>query len=101
MANKTFKIGESCAGGIITAHTTAKTVRLVQREWDYSKGSRRSSNQSGADELDRITLPVDGSDTSRRLSDWLNNITTSYYSETVLDWVKTKVDLKAQSFFGW
>ncbi len=94
MAKRTFKIGESCAGGIITAQTTEKSVTIIQKEWDYAKGSNRSSDQSGAEELDRITLPVDGSDTSRRLSDWLNNITTSYYSETVLDWVKTKVELK-------
>lgn len=94
MAEKTFKIGEYCAGGIITARTTRNTVTIIQKEWDYSTGSRKSSDQSNAKELDRISLPADGSDTSRQLSDWLNNITTSYYSEQVLNWVKSKVKLK-------
>ena len=100
MATRTWKIGEYCAGGIITAQTTAKSVTLIQKEWDYSKGSRRSSDQSGARELDRITVPVDSNNSPRALSDWLHNITTSYYADQVMQWVRTKVDLVSHSYFN-
>lgn len=101
MATRTWKIGEYCAGGIITAQTSKKSITLIQKEWDYSKGSNRGSDQSGAKELDRITVNVDDRQANRTLDNWLNNITTSYYSDQVLEWVREKVPLAKTSYFGW
>ena len=99
MATRTWKIGECCAGGIITAQTTAKTVTLIQKKWDYSKGTLRSSDQSGAKELDHITVQVELSSAARTLSDWLNSITTSYHSDQVMKWVNSKVDIVRHNHF--
>ena len=56
MATKTFKIGEYCKGGIITVEIKGKVISVIGKEWDYSKGSRKSSNQSNAKEWCRGTV---------------------------------------------
>ena len=96
MASKTWKIGEYCAGGILVAETTAKEVRIITKEWDFSKGSRKGSDQSGAKELHRIEVNLNDTGIERQLSDYLNEQTSSYYAEQVLDWVKTKVTFQPE-----
>jgi hypothetical protein len=46
MATKTFKIGESCKGGVITIETTKTQVNVIAKEWDSSKGYNKGSDQS-------------------------------------------------------
>ncbi len=94
-ATKTFKIGEYCAGGIITAQIKGDEVTLINKAWDHSAGDRRSSDQSNAEELSRITVNVEDSNAERRLDNFLNLLTTCYYAEEVLKWVKSKVKLSA------
>jgi hypothetical protein len=91
MATKTWKIGEYSRGGIITAETTAKTATVILKEWDYSKGSRRSSDQSGAKEYNRLTVNLESRSAERQLADFLCEDTTSYYAGQILEWIKTKV----------
>ena len=103
MATKHFKIGEYCAGGVITAIATSKLVTVIQKEWDYSQGSRRSECKiDKCAELDRIEVAPNDSGVHRKLSNFLNDITTSYYSDKVIEWIETKVTLKdAFGTFGW
>jgi ABC-type metal ion transport system substrate-binding protein len=99
MATKTFKIGEYCKGGIITVEITGTKVAVIAKDWDFSKGSRRSSDQSNAEEFDRHTVNVTAIGARREIDDFLNDLTSSYYSDEVLKWIETKV--KFESIMDW
>jgi hypothetical protein len=99
MATKTFKIGECCKGGIITAETTATSVTIIAKEWDYSQGSKRGSNQSNAKEWDRLEVNINEDNARRKVDNFLNDLTTSYYSDQVLKWVETKITFP--NTFSW
>jgi hypothetical protein len=94
-SSKTFKIGEYCQGGVITVEITGKVIVVIGKEWDYSKGSNKSSDQSGAVEFTRGTIESTDTDSYRKLFMFLTDLTTSYYAEQVIDWIKTKVELKS------
>jgi len=97
MATKTWKLGEVCRGGIITVEATSKQVNVIGKEWDYSKGSRRSSDQSNAKEFTRETVNTDSAYAYRTLDNFLNDLTTSYYAGQVMDWIESKVKLGKHS----
>lgn len=90
MATKTFKLGEVARGGIITADVTKTQIAIIGKEWDYSQGSRRSSNQTKAKEWTRRTVNITDPSAFRTLDFFLNDLTTSYYSDQNLKWVKSK-----------
>lgn len=102
MATKTFKIGEYCRGGIITATVSGKTITLILKDWDYSTGSNKSSDQSNAQELERRTIEINSSksdDPYRSLLEILTDWTTSYYAEEVIEWIQTKVTFNRSLFW--
>ena len=92
-AKKTFKIGEYCKGGIITVEITGKIITVIGKEWDYSKGSRKSSDQSNAKEFTRGTVESTDREAERKLNNFLCDLTTSYYAGQIIDWIKTKSSL--------
>lgn len=92
---KTWKIGELCNGGIITAEITGKIIVVINKQWDYSKGTRRSSDQSQAKELSRGTVEATDRDAIRKLDNFLCDLTTSYHASLVTDWIKTKVKIES------
>lgn len=94
-ATKTFKIGEYCKGGIITAEVNGKVITIIGKEWDMSKGTRRSSDQSGAKEFTRGTVLANDPESYRKLFMFISDLTTAYYTDMIIDWVKTKVELTA------
>ncbi len=91
MATKTFKIGEYCRGGVITIETTKTQVKVIAKEWDYSKGSSKGSDQSNAKEWNRLEVNLASSDAESKVNWFLFDLTTSYYTDVILDWIKTKV----------
>jgi hypothetical protein len=93
MATKTFKIGECCKGGIITAIAMDEKITIIGKDWDFSAGSSRGSNQSNAKEWCReeFTLSEFYSNTYNDLYEFLSYLTTHYYAEEVIKWIKTKV----------
>jgi len=93
MATKTWKIGEYCKGGIITAETTAKRITIIGKDWDFSKGSNRGSDQSGAKEWTRESVNLTDRNARIVLDDFLNDLTTSYYAGEILDWIESKTKL--------
>ena len=99
MAQKTFKIGEYCRGGVLTAIATENKVTIIGKEWDYSAGSRKSSNQSNAKEFTRIEVQTSNSSAKRELDNWLNDMTSCYYADQVLNWVENQTTFKPS--FGW
>jgi len=94
MATKTWKIGEYCKGGIITVETTKKKITIIGKDWDMSKGTRRGSDQSGAKEWIRKEVGITDVNAYRTLDDFLNDLTTSYYSDQILKWIESKETLK-------
>jgi len=96
MATKTFKIGESCRGGVITVTVNKKTVLIQAKEWDFSQGSSKGSNQSNAKEWNRLEVSTNSNDAERQLDWFLFDLTTSYYAGEVMDWIKTKTKFTSE-----
>lgn len=92
-ATKTWKIGEYAQGGIITVEIQGNSIAVIGKEWDYSKGSNRGSDQSNAQEFRRNVIAVDDGGAEYKLGQVLCEITTSYYADEIVKWIKTKVKL--------
>jgi len=99
MATKTFKIGEYCKGGIITAVTTKNSITVIGKEWDFSQGSNKGSNQSNAKEFTRLEVSITDESAWRRLDNFISDLTTSYYTEQVLEWIKNNSEIKRRMFW--
>jgi hypothetical protein len=99
MAQKTFKIGESCRGGVLTAIATKDKVSIIGKEWDTSAGYNKSSNQSNAKEFTRLEVQTNDRNARRKISEFLEDLTTYYYSEKVIEWVESQTTFKPS--FGW
>ena len=99
MATKTWKLGEYSKGGVITIETTAKKVAVIAKEWDYSQGCNKGSDQSKAKEWNRLEVSTTDSDARSKIDWFLFDLTTSYYADEILKWIETKVSFKSE--FDW
>jgi len=99
MATKTFKIGEYAKGGVITVNVTKDSITVIGKDWDYSKGSNRGSDQSGAKEFDRKEFDLSDRNLYRGLLMYLGDLTTSYYSDNIIEWIGTKVGKNLKQLF--
>jgi hypothetical protein len=99
MATKTFKLGEVCKGGVITAETTITTVTIVAKEWDSSQGNRITSSQANAKEFNRLTVKISDENAYRKLHEFVNDLTTSFFTDQILDWCLEKSKLKKEKFW--
>ena len=99
MPKKTWKIGERCRGGIITAETTAKKVAIIGKDWDFSKGTKRGSDQSQAKEWTRLEVQVDEDNAERKIRNFIEDLCDYYHADMIVEWIETKVELKEK--FGW
>ena len=97
-ATKTWKIGEYCKGGIITAEINGKIITLIGKDWDTSAGYSKNSDQSKAKEFTRLEVMTDEPDAESKVNWFLFDLTTSYYTDVVLDWVKTKTKFTSYSW---
>lgn len=93
-ATKTWKIGEYAKGGVITVEITGKVIAIIGKDWDTSTGYRKSSNQSNAKEFTRGTVTADDSQAYRKMYFFLTDLTTSYYADSILKWIESKVKLQ-------
>jgi len=91
IAKKTFKIGEYAKGGVISVIVNAKNITIIGKDWDFSTGSRKSSDQSNAKEFTRANFDANLNDSYRNALDFLCDLTTSYYADTIMKWIETKV----------
>jgi hypothetical protein len=96
MASKTWKLGEVCKGGVITVEATAKKVTIIAKEWDFSQGFSKGSNQSNAKEWNRLEVSTSSSDAENKLMWFLFDLTTSYYTDQILEWVRTKTKFTSE-----
>ena len=99
MAKKTWKIGERCRGGIITVETKGNDVAIIGKDWDFSQGSKRGSNQTNAKEWTRLEVNADADDSARDMSRFLLDLTTSYHADKVMEWIESKVVLNKRLFW--
>ena len=99
MNKKTFKIGEVCQGGIITVEIKGKVITIIGKEWDFSQGSRKSSNQSNAKEFTRGTILSTDANSERQIEEFVTELSTSYWADQILKWIKTKVELSRSNFW--
>ena len=76
-----------------------KDIAIIGKEWDYSKGSNKNSDQSQAEEFTRGTITTDDSQAERKMLDFLCDLTTSYYADEVMKWIKSKVEIKTNPFW--
>lgn len=89
----TWKIGEYCKGGIITVEINGKRIDIIGKEWDHSAGDRKSSNQKNAKEWTRLTVQSDDYGAYSKMDEFLNDLTTSYYADQVMDYIKENSNL--------
>ena len=99
MYTKTWKLGEVCRGGVITVEIRGKVISVIGKEWDFSAGSRKSSNQSNAKEFTRGTIASNENDAERKIMDFLEDLSTYYWAGEIFKWIKTKVTFENK--FGW
>jgi len=97
-AKKTFKIGEYAKGGVISVEIQGKIITVIGRDWDYSKGSNKSSNQDNAKEFIRGTAEATDPEVRRKLFMFISDLTTSYYTDQIIEWIASKVELE-KGFF--
>lgn len=93
MTTKTWKIGEYAKGGVITVEIHGKVIIVIGKDWDTKAGYNKGSNQSNAKEFTRGTVTADDGNAYRKLDDFLNDLTTSYYADKIIEWIRTKVTL--------
>jgi hypothetical protein len=98
-ATKTWKLGEVAQGGVITAEINGKLITIIGKEWDFSKGSRKSSDQSNAKEFTRGTVLSNEQDAEWKLFNYLSDLSTSYWADEIIKWVKSKVKIEPE--FGY
>jgi predicted 3-demethylubiquinone-9 3-methyltransferase (glyoxalase superfamily) len=81
MASKSFKIGESAIGGIIRVDITGKIIQVKALDYDTKK-----TVSSG-------TAMSTDTDIERKLDDYLNELTSYYHAEKIMEWIKSKIKL--------
>jgi len=91
MAKKTWKIGEYCKGGIIVSEVKRDKITLIGKEWDFSKGTKRGSNQSNAKEFTRLTVNGNSYNNYSKLHEFLNDLTSCYYADEIIKWIESKI----------
>ena len=87
MATKQFKIGERAVGGIIKVDVNGKVIQIKCLDY-YSK----KEVQSG-------TASTDDPDAYRKVDVFLNEVTSSYHADKVMEWLKSKASFKKESWF--
>lgn len=97
MATKTWKLGEVCQGGIITVQTKGEEIVVIGKEWDHSKGGKKSSDQSGAKEFTRKTFSAANPNCNHDMEGFLTSLTLAYYAAQIMAWVASKVKIKGRS----
>lgn len=98
-ATKTWKLGEVAQGGVITAEVNGKVITIIGKEWDTSTGYKKSSNQTNAKEFTRGSVLSNERDAERKLFMFLSDLSTSYWADEIIKWVKTKVKIETE--FGY
>lgn len=99
MATKTWKLGEVCKGGVITVETKGNNVAIIGKDWDTSEGYNRGSSQKNAKEWTRLEVNAEERDADRQMMMFLEDLTTYYWADQIIEWIKGKTDLTKRMFW--
>jgi len=86
-ATKSFKIGEYAVGGIIKVDIKGKLLSI--KALDYNSKREVQSGSILTDEYDAYWKTMN----------YLNELTSSYYADKIMDFVKSKTQLNNRSNF--
>lgn len=89
MATKTFKIGEYAKGGIIKVTADKKNINISVIDM-FGDGGEIASKKVVIDEHHF----VNSTNLERDLTNFLCDITTSYYCGKIMGWLKEKTGIK-------
>jgi hypothetical protein len=79
MATKTFKIGEYAIGGIIQVRTTSQSISIDALDWNSRQKIMGREFQ------------VRAINVTNEMDNYLNELTSSYYADKVMDFIKENV----------
>lgn len=85
MATKSFKIGEYAIGGIIKVNVDLTTITI--QALDYHSKAVVSENTYDLDD-----------ESYWKINDYLNELTSSYYAEKVMEYIEKTSSIKHQIF---
>ena len=80
-ATKTFKIGEYAIGGIIKVDISGQVLAIKALDWNSKK------------EVLNGSFTADESDARLNVFNFLNELTSSYYSDKIIQWIESKIEL--------
>lgn len=89
MAHKQFKIGEYCMGGIIDATINGNHIVLKCLDWTTKEVLRTR------------TFDSEGVDAEQNIDFWLIDLTSSYYTDKVMQYIKQHTTFKSKEIYGW
>lgn len=89
MATKKFKIGEYAIGGIIQVDIEGGNLHIKALDYNTQK------------EVIGGTFMANENDARWKILNYLNELTSSYYADKVMEWVESKVDLHKGSGWIW
>lgn len=92
MISKTWAIGEYCKNGVISVEVHSTYVKIINREWDNSKGTTRDSDQSNAKVVEQRIYPLNLPNIFQRITQFLEDLTTPYYADKIVKWLQTGND---------
>jgi len=88
MATKTFNIGEYAIGGRIKVTIQGKVIKIEALDWITREVVSTGTTLAGLH------------NTSEQLTNYLYDLTSSYYAEQIMDWIGDRVDLNKQALGG-
>lgn len=93
MLTHTFNIGEYAKGGVISVNIKGNNITIIGREWDYSKGMSKKSDQSKAKEFIRCTINSNDLECRQKLDAILMLLTTLYYTREIFNWIEDQIKI--------
>jgi hypothetical protein len=81
-ATKSFKIGECAIGDIIRVDIQGKLIQVKALDWNTKKEVSSGSAMS------------DDDDCSRKIEDYLMDLTTCYFAGKIMEWIKSKLNVR-------
>ena len=96
---KTWKLGEICQGGVVTVEITGQKIAVIGKEWDYSKGSNKGSDQSKAQEFTRLEIEAHEFGASRKVLEFLQDLMHSWAADEISKWIEGQVVYTEKTFW--
>lgn len=97
MATRTWKLGEICRGGIITAEVKGTKIAIIGKDWDMTAGCTKGSSQKNAKEWTRLEVDMNSRNAYGDMNDFLHDLTSSYYADKIIKWIESKLPLDKTS----